>query len=79
VPFENTNHFLPKVFSLWIAKDKWYATYSGRVAYTKFNGGAGAFKKDKYAVDQDPFAYTIGLAGKKKDENVDVPVDELRA
>lgn len=46
--WKDHNHFLPNKFSLYLAKDKWHAAYSGSIAYFRFNGGAGAFSTKDY-------------------------------
>lgn len=59
--FKDINHYLPNKFSIYIAKDKWHAAYSGEIAYLRFNGGQGAFAKDGYDKDdKDAFGYLVG-------------------
>lgn len=54
-------HYLPNIFSFWVARDKWHSTYSGRIASLVFNGGQNAYRKsDNYVVDGDLFAYSLG-------------------
>lgn len=36
--------------------------YSGKIAYSRINLGKGSYVKDnKFDIDEDPFAYTLGL------------------
>lgn len=59
--FKGTNHYLPNVFSLYFAKDKWHTAYSGNIAFLRFNAGAGAFTVNEHEkAENDIFAYKLG-------------------
>lgn len=59
--FKDHNHFVPNKFSLYVAKDKWHAAYSGQIAYLNFNAGAGAFAtKDYDKAKDDIFGFSAG-------------------
>lgn len=59
--FKGTNHYLPKAYSVYVAKDKWHSTYSGNIAYLNFNAGPGAFAKEKHEdAAKDIFGYKAG-------------------
>ena len=59
--YKDTNQYLPNKFSLYVAKDKWHATYSGQIGFLRFNAGEGAFSVEKYGdAKDDIFGYKLG-------------------
>jgi hypothetical protein len=77
VPFKNINHYLPNHIYMWVGRDKWHSTYSGRIAHLVFNGGKGAFRRDDYGVKKDPFNYQLGRDKFAGDDEMP-PVDDER-
>ncbi|CAK56140.1 unnamed protein product (macronuclear) [Paramecium tetraurelia] len=74
--FKNTFQYLPNKFSVYTAKDKFYAAYSGNIAHLRLNGGDGAFDPKTYGDNkQDIFGYNIGKDNVKEKEP---EVDPLR-
>lgn len=73
------DHYFPNEFSMWVGRDKWHSTFSGRIAYLVFNGGQGAFKTENYGTPKkDIFNYNLGKDSLKGDEDKPVPLDDLR-
>ncbi|CAD8140693.1 unnamed protein product [Paramecium octaurelia] len=74
--FKNTNHYLPNKISVYVARDKWHAVYSGNIGHLRVNGGNGAFNPTGYGdAKDDVFGYQIGKDAFTEKE---APVDELR-
>lgn len=74
--FKNTNQYLPNKLSVYVAKDKWHAIYSGNIAHLRINGGQGAFNPAGFGdAKDDIFGYKIGKDAFTEKE---APVDPLR-